>query len=477
MGTAGEYSKQTNKMFFNSAMAECLPISCDEASTVELTRTLQAAYQYLTRCSESEYGLQMSIALDSQFNNSLSLGVITVGEFPSNMPLWQVEAWKYNILPKLKDQLGCALTLENFTQMLALKFLHGVSLQTDFNLAQMQQRWAQSILNYGLLSPDCWRFLFFRTKDFAADTDCLGVALAGLYACGAINDCMLARGAFELLSSASVREVSDADNEASVNERQDSLVKGVLKTYFEDQTFVLYQQHSERANERSQAKFRGCKHDLVAVVNAMLPILQTLQVGMWELDNLIQLQEYAENLSHTDNTTISEILCANWGYIANHLNQIEKGGTRYYPYSETFLCCLSELFLYCPQQTAAAISASVFKAKVAYFLATVNIPENPLHQNPLRLAQLVIAADNYNTIYPQMPLDPQSILAAKQLLLSQVRQDGSWAPFPYFTLGTNHQVFFGSAVITTVFAIRALEGSNAVNNKQALDLKGNLEGI
>ena len=442
--------------------------SYNKAFTAELTRTVQAAYQYLIQCSESEYGLQLSITLDSQFKNSLSLGAIAAGKFPANMPLWQVDAWKHNILPKLQDKLGCALTLENFTEMLALKFLRGVSLQTDFKLAQLHQRWAQNILNYGLLSPNCWRFLFFRTKDFAADTDCLGVALAGLYACGAINYFMLAGGAFELLSSAAVRDVLAQENKAFGKQHQGSLVKGVLKTYFEDQVFVLYQQQGERSFPGAGAAFRGGKHDPVAVVNAILPILQALQTRMWHPDDLIQLQEYAENLSsgasselisYTDNTTISEIVSANWRYIANHLNQTEEGGTRYYPYRETFLCCLSELFLYCPQETAAAIDASVFKAKVAYFLAGVNDPENLLHQNPLRLAQLVIAADNYNTIYPEMPLDPQSILAAKQLLLSQVRQDGSWIPVPCFTLGTNQQIFFGSAVMTTIFAIRALEGT------------------
>jgi len=44
-------------------------------------------------------------------------------------------------------------------------------------------------------------------------------------------------------------------------------------------------------------------------------------------------------------------------------------------------------------------------------------------------------------------------------LLDWIQPNGSWNAAPFYTLGTNKKIYFGSAAMSTICAIRALEGS------------------
>jgi hypothetical protein len=420
----------------------------------QATSAIQAGYQYLS-CRRSD-GLHSSIALDEQFQNALSLNAIAAHKFSDNI-------WSQEVIPALENKLGCDLATENFTEMLALKFLpSSIFPKANADIAKLRRLWTHHVRTQGLLNEKCWRFLFFNTKNFAADTDCTGVALTGLYDAQEINDDQLIEGVRELLSSAAVNNLSANANQIANKKNQGSLSKGVFKTYFEDQKFVNYQKNGS-LEPQSGAAFRGCKHDPAVVANAMMPILQALQTKKLQLDEIIQLDEYAPPQSSQDwraskphnrvnRVTVREIMAANWEYIANHLPQAENG-TRYYPYMETFLCFLSELFLAFPKETTAAINHQLFKTKI------VDALKSPLPTNPVRLAQIIIAADNYNAstaIGNRIPLEV--IENAKALLLKSIKSDGSWPVAPFYTLGTDRKIYFGSAAISTIFAIRALDG-------------------
>lgn len=420
----------------------------------QTTSAIQAGYQYLS-CRRSD-GLHSSIALDEQFQNSLSLNAIASHKSSDNI-------WSQEVIPALENKLGCDLATENFTEMLALKFLpSSIFSKANADIAQLRRLWTHHVRTQGLLNEKCWRFLFFNTKNFAADTDCTGVALTGLYDAQEIDEDQLIEGVRELLSSAAANNLSAHANQIANKKNQGSLSKGVFKTYFEDQKFVNYQKNGS-LEPQSGAAFRGCKHDPAVVANAMMPILKALQTQKLQLDEIIQLDEYAPPPSSQDGrasklhnrvnrVTVREIMAANWEYIANHLPQAENG-TRYYPYMETFLCFLSELFLAFPQETTAAINHQLFKTKI------VDALKSPLPTNPVRLAQIIIAADNYNastTIGDRIPL--AVIQNAKALLLKSIKPDGSWPVAPFYTLGTDRKIYFGSAAISTIFAIRALDG-------------------
>jgi hypothetical protein len=436
---------------------------------ITFAQAIQLAYQYLSEHNISD-GLQSSIALDEQFQNSLSLNAIVCQEFPDTMDQRLRKFWSQEVIPLLQNKLGCTLARENFTEMLALKFLRSnVLIIPNLDITGLRQYWIQNVLDKSLLNRECWRFLFFNTKNFAADTDCTGVALAGLYDANGISDDELIKGVRELLSSATVKNLSVDANEVQKKENQGSLLENVFKTYFEDRKFVEYQK-SGNFYKHSGAAFHGCKHDPVVVVNAMLPILKALQTQKLHLDEAVQLNEYAEQrnsavqqfpeyLSRRNQVTVGDIIDANWRYIANHLSQVETG-TRYYPYSETFLCFLSELFWAFPRETTEAINNETFRAKIVNSLETVSHPQSPLQRSPLRLAQLIIAADNYNTsAFIVNKIRSEAIQNAKELVLNSMKSDGSWAAAPLFTLGTNKKIYFGSAAISTIFAIRALKGN------------------
>ncbi len=438
----------------------------------QTTRAIRDGYRYLSLCTLGDHGLQSSIALDPEFRPAISLGEVAAGIFPPAMPEDQVRVWQARVLPKFASRLGTALTAENFTAMLALKVLKGGSSHANaFKLSCLQDIWAHDVLCYGRLAPDLMRFLFFRTTGFASDTDCTGVALTGLHGCGAIDDDDLAAGARELLASAAVRDLSAEANHAPEKAGQGALVRGVFKTYFEDETFVRVQQ----GGAASGAAFRGCKHDAVAVVNAMPPVLLALQRGLLRLDDIITLQEFGGDADATgpvgrsDTMQVGDIVAANWRFIAAHLDdlqQVETGGTRYYPYGETFLCFLAEVFLQFPAEAASAIDPALVRARIAAFLDGVDRGEGSVRRNPLRLAQLAIAADSIDAAIPGTATDPVRVAALKRLLSRQALADGSWPPIPCFTLGTNQQAVFGSGTMTTIFALRALEGAGVGSGRR-----------
>jgi hypothetical protein len=438
-------------------------------SKVASAQAIHLAYQYLSKNNTSG-GLQSSIALDEQFQNSLSLNTIVRQEFPEAMDKRLQKFWSQEVIPILRNKLGCALARENFTEMLALKLLRSnVQMIPNLDITGLHHYWIRNVLDKGLLNSECWRFLFFNTRNFAADADCTGVALTGLYDTGGISDDELIKGVRELLSSAGVKNLSVDANKLQNKGNQGSLMENVFKTYFEDQKFVDYQKNGS-IDKQSGAAFRGCKHDPVVVVNAILPILKALKTKKLRLDETVQLNEYAEQgcftieefpryTSRENQVTVGNIIDANWRYIANHLPEVENG-TRYYPYPETFLCFLSELLWAFPRETTKGINSELFREKIVDSLETVCDPQSPLQRNSLRLAQLIIAADNYNTsvfIGNKIPLKP--IQNAKKLVLNSMKSDGSWAAAPLYTLGTNKKIYFGSAAISTIFAIRALEGN------------------
>ena len=178
---------------------------------------------------------------------------------------------------------------------------------------------------------------------------------------------------------------------------------------------VYWDQQTGRAARRARS------HDPVVCAN----VLYTLSLAQ---------------ASHTHDTR-ARVIAATTRYLDDHLSSERyPRGTRYYPDPNAFLFAISRL---CRRSEAhAQLLGHTLHRHVSDALHTQA-------RNPLSLALSILAAHNtgvYGTRYDEQ----QEALARCQ------RDDGSWAAAPYYRMG-RFPVYFGSPLVTTLFAVQALQ--------------------
>ncbi|MEU3958846.1 hypothetical protein AB0F42_03265 [Streptomyces buecherae] len=237
------------------------------------------------------------------------------------------------------------------------------------------------------------RYRFFpEVRQFAADTDCTAVATAALYERRMLPRTRLRRHARELRRA-----------HAPALPHDQALHPLAVMVYWDD-------------GAEPQAPPRGHKQDAVVCCNVLYTLLladtdtgrETDSVGRATLD-----------LVHDH--------LASGRYLS---------GTRYYPSPYAFLHVASRLCRLSP------ICAERLGTRLNHACDVADPPRTPLD-----LALLITAAENLGQTRRQGRC--RDGLAAMQL------PDGSWPAQPYFRLG-RRPVYFGSAHLTTLFALRAL---------------------
>lgn len=241
--------------------------------------------------------------------------------------------------------------------------------------------------------------MFAAQGGFAADTDCTGVALAGLFEAGLLDRAALLRGGAGLLRSAA--------------KPGDGLLPGVVMVYWED-------------GEEPQVGARGKKQDPAAACNALHALKLAAREGLADRDGVI---------------------AATTRYIEAHLvSGAYAGGTRYYPSPDAFLYFAAELcdrFADCRERLAGALAAAIQRRD--------GLPERPGHpgdpRSALNTALRLLAARRLGRVHAR----PSQVA---RLVRGQTTS-GAWRAGSFFSLG-KLPVFFGSAELTTMFALAAL---------------------
>lgn len=243
------------------------------------------------------------------------------------------------------------------------------------------------------------RYRFFPdVPQFAADTDCTALAALGLHRHHALRRSRLHAVALELLRAGAPESAA-----------WEGLRPGVAMVYWED-------------GAEASAKPRGRKHD--AVVSA----------------NVLRALHLADR--HTD-CGGRGVAGTTFRYAEDHLRSGDYlEGTRYYPSPVAFLHAAAKLCGVC-RECAAKLGPGLRKA-------CENIPAPT---NALDLALFLIAANAC-----EAPVDRDTYRAE---LIDLQRSDGSWPAHSYFRFG-RVPIHFGSAHLTTVFALRALEEPTGV---------------
>lgn len=248
--------------------------------------------------------------------------------------------------------------------------------------------------------------MFAEQGGFAADTDCTGTALAGLFQAGRIATSELLRGGAELLRAA-----------ARPGDGEHGLAPGVVMVYWDD-------------GEEPKVALRGRKQDPAAACNALYALKLAARAGLRDPYGVIE---------------------ATTRYIADHLASGRyAGGTRYYPSPDTFLYFATQLcahFADCRLHLAPGLAAAVRQRSAAP--AQPGRPEDPWAD--LNVAQRVLAARCLGLAAEQR--------AHVSRLLSTQAWDGAWRASGFFSLG-KLPVYFGSAGLTTAFALAALSDAS-----------------
>lgn len=241
--------------------------------------------------------------------------------------------------------------------------------------------------------------MFAAQGGFAADTDCTGVALAGLYEAGELDRGALLQGGAQLLRSAAGPGAG--------------LRPGVMMVYWED-------------GEEPQVALRGKKQDPAVACNALHALKLAAREGLRDPDGVIE---------------------ATTAYVESHLVSGEYAqGTRYYPSPDSFLYFASQLcgrFVDCRQRLASGLAAAIRRRDA--------LPGRPGHPDDpgaaLNTALRVLAGRQLG-----LAEDHRSQVAR----LSRMQgPNGAWPACTFFSLG-KLPVFFGSAALTTMFAIAAV---------------------
>jgi hypothetical protein len=313
------------------------------------------------------------------------------------------------ILDKLGVDIGFDASSECFSSMLAAKLLPsrrraaGLALCETVTPQFKEMHWQL-------------RYRMFRTPGiFAADTDCSSVALAALYQSGELSGAALVRGALELLKSAASESLSAAQNiDLATGSSNGPLHAGVVMTYWED-------------GAEPGVKPRGKKHDPAVACNVLFALKLAAHEG---------LADPAGVIHHT------------LKYVERHLVSGEyRNGTRYYPSPDVFLCYVAQLcarFDDCRAELGPALLAALRDRNRC--APRPGRPDDP--DTALNLAQRILAANLIGVDLGQA--------SQKERLIQLQDPSGAWEPGPLFSLG-KRAVYFGSAALTAVFALAALQ--------------------
>jgi hypothetical protein len=318
---------------------------------------------------------------------------------------------------------------ENFTSFLALK-LFGPLLGEP---ARPVIDWARD-----KRLPARPRYHFFADPNaIAADTDCTGVALVGLYRSGALPRRTLRAGAEELLRSVALESLPAARNHAYGKDNGE-LVEGVFKVYWDD---------------GAQGGHRGRKHDPTCVANALHAVLLAAREANLRLDGPIVADELdAGGRRLVKELDRSAIIERNIEYLVRCLDRdVLATGTRYYPSPDAFLCFASMLVRDFPDQTARLRAPLLEALRVRWHLPFTRAvdPTNP--SMAINRAMRIIAAQN-------LGVRKGAVQREKASLVQMQRPAGAWPAEALFKLGSM-RYYFGSEAMTTMFAVRALLGS------------------
>ncbi|QIS23502.1 hypothetical protein [Nocardia terpenica] len=243
------------------------------------------------------------------------------------------------------------------------------------------------------------RFRFFiEANGFPPDTDCTAVAAMGLYRHEQISPGDLVEFAQELLLAAT--PASRCRDNAPVTF---FMPPGVPMVYWLD------------CDESHRFKY-----DAVACANVLRVVREAQDLGL-------------------DDRHLGK---AATQYLVDHLDSGRYlAGTRYYPGPEAFLYAASNL---CTWSDLRAVLAPRLRRVLDHLEAEpdANVPS-------LNLAMRIIAADNLGVTARQEH--------RRDALAARPATDGSWPAATYYKLG-RFPVYFGSAALTTLFAVRALGG-------------------
>jgi hypothetical protein len=322
---------------------------------------------------------------------------------------------------------------ENFTTFLALK-LFGASVGES---ARPLVEWA---LDKRLEAAPRYHF-FADPGAIAADTDCTGVALVGLYQAGAITRRTLREGAEEILESAALESLS-AEQNRSHEKNNGELIEGVFKVYWDDSM---------------QDGRRGRKHDPACVANALHAVLLAARHAKLPLEGPVQIEELrADGTRLVKELDRGFIIERNVQYLMRCLDRhVLTSGTRYYPSPDAFLCFASMLVACFPDQTMCLRAPLLEALSVRWHQIPTRAadPANPC--TAINLAMRVIAAQN-------LGVREDAIQREIAHLMHMQREGGAWPAAALFKLGSL-RFYFGSEAMTTMFALRALLGPYAVS--------------
>ena len=170
----------------------------------------------------------------------------------------------------------------------------------------------------------------------------------------------------------------------------------------------------------------------------------------WDVGITAQVLEPAlQTLQHQrDAETFSEIQ----PLLAQVRHHLESGayleGTASYPTPETFLCQVSELWR-STTPLSASLRIPIEDAVRRRWWSTAGPMREPLARRVLDLSCLIIAAENLH-------LSEVNLSTARQELVKLQDPQGSFSPAAYRR--SKGSFFIGSRAVTTIFAVRALEG-------------------
>jgi hypothetical protein len=346
------------------------------------------------------------------------------------------ETWQA-IADQIQERLGFPLEPELFSNMLFVGYLGGID-HPELRAI------SKSLLSTFRSSDVRGLYHFFTSLRFACDIDCTAMAAKARLVAGDI-DPLVPRGAATLrmindriLRSAAVASASGTEN-TSHGKDNGALQRHVFKVYLDD-------------HEVQGAEFdRGLKNNPVVSANALIPVLIELCSGGRSLEETVFLKEYAASATapRTAQASVATIVAANLAYVIGFLLSGDwRHGCRYYGSPDAFLCACSELvYHFVDLRETFGLDAALARAIEERRGSSGEGIADP--NNALNLALRAIAAGNLG-LDRTPELDP---------LVSQQDADGGWSHFaPLYCFGSSQgpRIYFGSAIQTTAFAVRAL---------------------
>jgi hypothetical protein len=387
-------------------------------------------------------GIQATLATGPDGDNPIELYSILDGVVADEESGEGDDVWR-EIGEAVREKLGFPLEPELFSNMMFTAYLG------DSDHPELQ-RISRTLLKTFRASDAGGLYHFFTSLRFACDVDCTGMAARARLACGDL-DLRKVAGIRELrrithgiLRSAAIADVP-AEKNRTHGKDNGPLRKHVLKVYLDDHEV------------QGRTTDRGLKNNPAVVANALFPLLLELRDGLRRPDEVVPLREYVEgsDVSHRGEATVGEILAANVCYATGYLLSGEwRGGCRYYPSPDAFLCFFSELVHEFPELFAAFGARDALRDAIAERRAEVD--DGPFSaRRPLNLALRAIAAQNAGM---------SAKLELRKLIALQA-SDGSWPGFDcLYTLGTTSSqmpVHFGSTLMTASLCVRALSPRRA----------------